>query len=140
MEVSDNLNSNRKPIQKVDQMSPRDFLRFLRKVLPMIQKDGTFPDLSVRITEKIDGSAFRLAVLSGKMLFESSYSGLRPGEFLAVSGGPASSLSRSSPTGLYLRSSDSGFRIQVDSESSSGQIGGDSDPDRKDYSGLCKVP
>lgn len=73
--VMEGLETKRKPIMKVDQMSPKEFLRFLKELLPYI-KDGKVDLNDVRITEKVDGNAIRLLTVNGQMRFESSYSGV----------------------------------------------------------------
>lgn len=53
--VMEDINSQRKPIQKVDAMSPKDFLRFLKEFLPYV-KDGKVDLNDIRISEKVDRS------------------------------------------------------------------------------------
>lgn len=74
-EVMGSLDSKRKGLQKIDQMNTKDFLGFLREILPLF-KDNKLDLENVIITEKPDGTAIRLAVLNNDLLFESSYSGL----------------------------------------------------------------
>ena len=74
-EVMESLNSKRKGLQKIDQMNTKDFLEFLREILPLF-KDNKLDLNNVIITEKPDGTAIRLVVLNNDLLFESSYSGL----------------------------------------------------------------
>jgi hypothetical protein len=69
------LNSKRKGLQKIDQMNTKDFLEFLREILPLF-KDNKLDLNKVIITEKPDGTAIRFAALNNDLLFESSYSGL----------------------------------------------------------------
>lgn len=69
------LNSKRKGLQKIDQINTKDFLEFLREILPLFKNNKLDLD-NVIITEKPDGTAIRLAVLNNDLLFESSYSGL----------------------------------------------------------------
>lgn len=73
--VMESIDTKRKPIQKVDQMSPREFLKFLKEFLPFV-KNGKVDLNEIRITEKIDGNALRLLTENGEMMFESSYSGI----------------------------------------------------------------
>jgi hypothetical protein len=74
-EIMGSLESKRKGLQKIDQMNTKDFLEFLREILPLF-KDNKLDLDNVIITEKSDGTAIRLAVLNNDLLFESSYSGL----------------------------------------------------------------
>ena len=73
--ILEDLDSNRKPIQKLEQMSPRQFLNFLREFLPLIKNDRLELE-DVRVTEKYDGSAIKLVTADSELLFESSYSGV----------------------------------------------------------------
>lgn len=73
--IMEDLDTKRKPIQKVDAMSPRDFIRFLKELIPYI-KDGKVDLKDVRITEKCDGQSLKLLTINGLMKFESSYSGV----------------------------------------------------------------
>jgi len=73
--IMEDLNSNRKPIQKVDAMKPEQFIAFLKDFLPYV-KNGKVDLNNVRISEKVDGQALRLLTVNGKMMFESSYSGV----------------------------------------------------------------
>ena len=69
------LDSKRHGLQKIDQMNTKKFLDFLREILPLF-KDNQLDLNKVTITEKPDGSAIRLIVKDGRLLFESSYSGV----------------------------------------------------------------
>ena len=51
--LMEDINSNRKPIQKVDAMSPKDFIKFLKEFLPYV-KNGKVDLNDVRISEKCD--------------------------------------------------------------------------------------
>jgi hypothetical protein len=62
-------------MQKLDQISPREFMNFLREFLPNFV-GNTLDYNKVIVTEKPDGSAIRVAICNGDLLFESSYSGL----------------------------------------------------------------
>lgn len=73
--IMEDINSNRKPIQKVNQMGPKDFILFLKEFLPYV-KNGKVDLKDVRITEKVDGSAIALVWIDNDMKFESSYSGV----------------------------------------------------------------
>jgi hypothetical protein len=73
--VMEGIDSNRKPIPKINAMTPKQFIEFLKEFLPYV-KNGKVDLNDVRITEKFDGSALRLLTSNGKMLFESSYSGV----------------------------------------------------------------
>ena len=73
--VMEGIETNRKPIPKINAMTPKQFIEFLKEFLPYV-KDGKVDLNDVRITEKFDGSALRLLTKDGKMLFESSYSGV----------------------------------------------------------------
>lgn len=73
--VMENIDSNRKPIPKINAMSPKQFIEFLKEFLPYV-KNGKVDLDDVRITEKFDGNALRLLTKNGKMMFESSYSGV----------------------------------------------------------------
>lgn len=75
-EINEELNTKRKGIMKVDQMSAQQFLRFLREFLNQFDDMNQLNIDNVVITEKIDGVALRLAFLNNELLFESSYSGL----------------------------------------------------------------
>ena len=79
--IMEDINSNRKPIQKVNQMDPTDFISFLKEFLPYV-KNGKVELKDVRITEKVDGSAIALAWIDDDMKFESSYSGVTSWENL----------------------------------------------------------
>lgn len=58
----EDINSNRKPIQKVDAMSPKDFIKFLKEFLPYVKNSKV--DLNdIRISEKIDGQNFRIKLV-----------------------------------------------------------------------------
>lgn len=73
--VMESLDTRRQGLQKIDQMNTKKFLDFLREILPLFKKNEL--DLNkVTITEKPDGSAIRLIVKDGELLFESSYSGI----------------------------------------------------------------
>ena len=74
-EVMNSLDTKRKGIKKVNQMSNRDFLKFLRELLPLF-KDNELDLNTVTITEKIDGTAIRLVMINNELLFESSNSGV----------------------------------------------------------------
>ena len=69
--VMESVESFRKPIVKLDQMNDKAFVAFLKNTLPYI-KDRNL-NKGVRITEKIDGQAFRILVYDGDMKFGSSY-------------------------------------------------------------------
>lgn len=73
--IMEDINSNRKPILKVNQMSPEQFVAFLKEFLPYV-KNGKVDLNDVRISEKIDGSAIALVWVDNDMKFESSYSGV----------------------------------------------------------------
>ena len=73
--IMEDISTQRKPIQKVNAMGPKDFLVFLKEFLPLI-KDGKVDLNQVRISEKVDGQALRLMTVNGEMKFESSYSGV----------------------------------------------------------------
>lgn len=74
-EVMNSLDTKRKGIKKVNQMSNHDFLKFLRELLPLF-KDNELDLNTVTITEKIDGTAIRLVMINNELLFESSNSGV----------------------------------------------------------------
>lgn len=73
--VTEDLDTRRKPIRKIADMKPQEFIRFLKEFLPLV-KNGKVDLNDISITEKIDGSALRLLTIDGKMMFESSYSGV----------------------------------------------------------------
>lgn len=73
--VMEDINTQRKPIQKVDQMLPKDFVKFLKEFLPYV-KNGKADLNDIRVSEKVDGQAFRLITSNGNLLFESAYSGV----------------------------------------------------------------
>ena len=73
--IMEDLSSKRKPIPKVDQMTPKQFIAFLKEFLPYV-KNGKVDLDDIQITEKIDGNAIRLMTINGEMFFESSYSGI----------------------------------------------------------------
>lgn len=73
--IMEDINSNRKPILKVDQMEPEQFIAFLKEFLPYVKK-GKVDLKDVRVTEKVDGSSIQMAWVDDDMKFESSYSGL----------------------------------------------------------------
>lgn len=73
--IMEDINSNRKPIQKVNAMGPKDFIAFLKEFLPYV-KNGKVDLNDIRITEKVDGSAISLIWSDNDMKFESSYSGV----------------------------------------------------------------
>ena len=73
--IMEDINSTRKPIQKVNAMSPKEFIAFLKEFLPYV-KNGKVDLNDIRITEKVDGSALSLLWNNNDMKFESSYSGI----------------------------------------------------------------
>ena len=73
--IMEDLSSKRQSIPKIDQLSPKQFIGFLKEFLPLV-KNGKVQLNDVQITEKIDGSAIRLLTINGEMFFESSYSGI----------------------------------------------------------------
>ena len=73
--IMEDINSTRKPIQKVNAMSPKEFIAFLKEFLPYV-KNGKVDLNDIRITEKVDGSAISLLWNNNDMKFESSYSGV----------------------------------------------------------------
>lgn len=73
--LMESISSPRKPIQKVDAMPPKDFIRFLKEFLPYV-KDGKVDLKDIRISEKVDGQSLKLLTCDGEMMFESSYSGV----------------------------------------------------------------
>lgn len=73
--IMEDINSTRKPIQKVNAMSPKKFIAFLKEFLPYV-KNGKVDLNDIRITEKVDGSALSLLWNNNDMKFESSYSGV----------------------------------------------------------------
>ena len=60
----------RKPIRKIDAMTPEEFIKFLKEFLPYV-KNGEVDINDIRITEKIDGSAIQLIWVNNDMKFES---------------------------------------------------------------------
>ena len=70
--IMEDLSSKRQSIPKIDQLSPKQFIGFLKEFLPLV-KNGKVQLNDVQITEKIDGSAIRLLTINGEMFFESSY-------------------------------------------------------------------
>lgn len=79
--IMEDINSTRKPIQKVNAMSPKEFIAFLKEFLPYV-KNGKVDLNDIRITEKVDGSALSLLWNNNDMKFESSYSGVTSWENL----------------------------------------------------------
>lgn len=73
--VMEDITSQRKPIQKVDAMKPKEFIAFLKEILPLVEK-GKVDLNEVRISEKVDGQSLKMLTQKGKMMFESSYSGV----------------------------------------------------------------
>lgn len=73
--IMEDITSERKPIRKVDQMQPKEFIEFLKEFLPLV-KDGKVDLNDVRISEKVDGQSLKLLTQNGQMMFESSYSGV----------------------------------------------------------------
>lgn len=73
--IMEDLSTQRKSIPKIDQLTPKQFVEFLKEFLPYV-KDGKVALNDIQITEKVDGSAIRLLTVNGEMLFESSYSGV----------------------------------------------------------------
>lgn len=69
------INSKRKPIKKIDAMTPKEFIAFLKEFLPYV-KNGKVDLNDIRITQKIDGAAIALSWINNDMYFESSYSGI----------------------------------------------------------------
>lgn len=51
--VMEDITSQRKPIQKVDAMKPKEFIAFLKEILPLVEK-GKVDLNEVRISEKVD--------------------------------------------------------------------------------------
>ena len=74
-EITNNLNTRRKGLQKIDKLNTKNFLDFLREILPLFKENKLNLD-EVIITEKPDGSAIRLIMDNDNLLFESSYSGV----------------------------------------------------------------
>ena len=65
----------RQSIQHLEAMRPLEFIKFLNKFKDIEPADITF-------TEKIDGSGIRFGFFEGKLLIETSYSGLfEPGDY-----------------------------------------------------------
>ena len=75
--IMEDITLQRKPIKKVDAMSPEEFIEFLKEFLPYV-KNGAVDINDIRITEKIDGSAIQMLWVDNDMKFESSYSGIVP--------------------------------------------------------------
>ena len=59
--IMEDITSQRKPIKKVDAMSPKDFIAFLKDFLPYV-KNGKVDLNDIRISEKCDrsGDFFKL--------------------------------------------------------------------------------
>ncbi len=51
--ITEDINSNRKSIRKVNQMDPHEFIEFLKEFLPLV-KNGKVDLKDVRVTEKVD--------------------------------------------------------------------------------------
>lgn len=75
--IMEDIALQRKPIRKIDAMTPEEFIKFLKEFLPYV-KNGEVDINDIRITEKIDGSAIQLIWVNNDMKFESSYSGVIP--------------------------------------------------------------
>lgn len=73
--IMEQIDSNRKPIRKVNAMTPKEFIAFLKEFLPYV-KNGKVDLNDIRITQKIDGAAIALSWINNDMYFESSYSGI----------------------------------------------------------------
>lgn len=74
-EITNNIDTRRKGLQKIDKLNTKNFLDFLREILPLFKENKLNLD-EVTITEKPDGSAIRLIMNNDNLLFESSYSGV----------------------------------------------------------------
>lgn len=72
----DKLNTKRVGMKKINQLSTHDFLKFLKEILPCFNKNNELDLDKVTVSEKIDGTAIRLAIINNDLFFESSYSGL----------------------------------------------------------------
>lgn len=59
--VMEDINSTRKPIQKVNAMDPKQFIAFLKEFLPYV-KNGKVDLNDIRITEKVDRVCYRSCI------------------------------------------------------------------------------
>lgn len=75
--ILQDINSTRKPIRKVNAMTPVQFIAFLKQFLPYV-KNGKVQLDDIRITQKVDGCAISLIwdQQQKQMKFQSSYSGV----------------------------------------------------------------
>lgn len=70
-----NINSERKSLQKIEQLSYKRFVSFMQD-LYSCTTDNKLDMNKIYVTEKSDGTALRLVVMNNELYFESSHSGI----------------------------------------------------------------
>ena len=76
--------NKRVSLLKIKQMNKKQFVQFLKDISPNI-KDGKIDSENMKITEKIDGSSYRIAWFNNEVWGETSHSGMvnQPSKFSA---------------------------------------------------------
>ena len=70
-----NINSERKGLQKIEQLSYKRFVSFMQDLYSCMTENNL--DMTkIYVTEKSDGTALRLVVMNNELYFESSHSGI----------------------------------------------------------------
>ena len=70
-----NINSERKGLQKIEQLSYKRFVSFMQDLYSCMTENKL--DMNkIYVTEKSDGTALRLVVMNNELYFESSHSGI----------------------------------------------------------------
>jgi hypothetical protein len=70
-----NINSERKGLQKIEQLSYKRFVSFMQDLYSCMT-DNKLDMNKIYVTEKSDGTALRLVVMNNELYFESSHSGI----------------------------------------------------------------
>jgi hypothetical protein len=70
-----NINSERKGLQKIEQLSYKRFVSFMQDLYTCMT-DNKLDMTKIYVTEKSDGTALRLVVMNNELYFESSHSGI----------------------------------------------------------------
>lgn len=70
-----NINSERKGLQKIEQLSYKRFVSFMQDLYSCMT-DNKLDMTKIYVTEKSDGTALRLVVMNNELYFESSHSGI----------------------------------------------------------------
>jgi hypothetical protein len=70
-----NINSERKSLKKIEQLSYKRFVSFMQDLYSCMT-DNKLDMNKIYVTEKSDGTALRLVVMNNELYFESSHSGI----------------------------------------------------------------